>query len=187
MTNFTIESATPVPVLKTERLLLRGAVASDFEDSAAMWGDPEVVRHIGGQTRDRQDAWFTLCRMRGMWDLVGLGNWTVCDRMTGEFYGEIGLADFMRGMTPDISGVPEAGWAYARHAHGRGIATQALQAVLDWSDQTRKSSRIVCIIDEDHIASHRVAAKCGFQFVTNTEYRGSPVQLLERNMTSQSG
>jgi RimJ/RimL family protein N-acetyltransferase len=99
--------AREVPVLKTERLLLRGAEASDFEDSAAMWGDPDVVKFIGGQTRGRQDAWFTLCRMRGMWDVVGYGNWVVCDRSTGQFLGEVGLANFMRGLKPDISDFPK--------------------------------------------------------------------------------
>ncbi len=177
--------AREVPVLKTERLLLRGAEASDFEDSAAMWGDPDVVKFIGGQTRGRQDAWFTLCRMRGMWDVVGYGNWVVCDRSTGQFLGEVGLANFMRGLKPDISDFPEAGWAYTRHAHGKGYATEALQAVLDWADEALKANRIVCIIDPEHIASQRVAEKCGFRFVMMTKYRDSDVQLLERQMPSQ--
>ncbi|MEM5515937.1 GNAT family N-acetyltransferase [Henriciella sp. AS95] len=174
-----------VPILKTDRLLLRGAEASDFEASAAMWGDPAVVKHIGGQTRDRQDAWFTLCRMRGMWDVAGYGNWVVCEKSTGKFLGEVGLANFMRGLKPDISEFPEAGWAYATHAHGKGYATEALQAVLDWSDEALQAARIVCIIDTEHVASRRVAEKCGFRFVMMTEYRGNEVQLFERQMTGQ--
>lgn len=176
-----------VPVLTTERLMLRGAEASDFEMSAAMWGDPDVVRHIGGQTRGPQDAWFTLCRMRGMWDLLGFGNWVVCERDTGEFLGEVGLANFMRGLEPDISHLPEAGWAYATHAHGKGYATEALQAVVDWADRVLRAPRIVCIIAPEHIASQRVAAKCGFRFVHMTKYRDSDVQLLERQMPAQNG
>ena len=179
-------SGVSVPVLKTERLLLRGAEASDFEDSAAMWGDPEVVRHIGGKTRDRQDAWFTLCRMRGMWDMLGYGNWIVCERETGRFLGEIGLANFMRGIEPDISAFPEAGWAYAPHAHGKGYATEALGAVLDWCDAVLKAPQVFCLIDPDHTASQRVAAKNGFRFVQMTTYRDSAIQLLERQMPAQS-
>ena len=174
-----------VPVLTTERLLLRGAEASDFEASAAMWGDPAVVQFIGGQTRDRQDAWFTLCRMRGMWDMLGYGNWVVCNRATGQFLGEIGLANFMRGLEPDISHMPEAGWAYATHAHGQGYATEALQAVLNWADSSLRAPTIACIIDPGHVASQRVAEKCGFRFVQMTSYRDSDVQLFERRLDGQ--
>lgn len=170
----------PVPELVSPRLLLRAATAEDFEASAAMWGDPEVVRFIGGQTRDRQDAWFTLCRMRGMWEISGFGNWVVCDRETGEFLGEVGLANFMRGLEPDISDIPEAGWVYAPYAHGKGYATEALSTVLAWADETLEAPRIACIIDPDNKASRRVAEKCGFDFVTDTTYRDSPVQLFQR-------
>ncbi|WP_233355783.1 GNAT family N-acetyltransferase [Henriciella litoralis] len=169
-------------MLLTKRLHLRGAAASDFEASAAMWQDPEVVRFIGGQTRDHQDAWFTMCRMRGMWDLIGYGNWIVCERGSGQFLGEIGLADFMRGLQPDLSGIPEAGWAFARHAHGQGYATEALKAVLSWADSELKAPKIACIIDHDNAASRAVAEKCGFVWVTDTSYRGSDVQLFERHL-----
>lgn len=173
-------NARPVPLLFTERLMLRGAVAGDFEDSAAMWGDPEVVRHIGGQTRDRQDAWFTLCRMRGMWDICGYGNWTVRERESGDFVGEIGLADFMRGMEPDLSGEPEAGWAYAARAHGKGYATEALKAVLGWADQHLDAAHVSCIIDPGNGASRRVAEKCGFVQIGASTYRGADVNVFRR-------
>ena len=173
-------SGRPVPLLFTSRLMLRGAIAADFEDSAAMWADPDVVRYIGGQTRERQDAWFTLCRMRGMWDICGYGNWIVRERESGAFIGEVGLADFMRGMDPDLSGQPEAGWAYAAHAHGKGYATEALKIVLAWADQHLDAPRVTCIIDPGHTASRRVAEKCGFRLLTASTYRGSAVDVFER-------
>jgi RimJ/RimL family protein N-acetyltransferase len=36
-----------IPALETERLRLRALRGSDFEDCAALYGDPEVVRFIG--------------------------------------------------------------------------------------------------------------------------------------------
>ena len=41
--------AMEVPVIETERLLLRGHRLDDFEALAAMWADPAVVRFIGGK------------------------------------------------------------------------------------------------------------------------------------------
>ena len=34
------------PTIQTERLLMNMHRTTDLEDSAAMWGDPDVTRHI---------------------------------------------------------------------------------------------------------------------------------------------
>lgn len=146
---------------------------------AAMWADPETVRFIGGQTRDAQDAWFALLRNRGLWPLLGYGYWTIRERRTGTHVGEVGFADFMRGMTPDISGRPEAGWVIAQSAWGQGFATEAVKAAHDWLDETLPG-RSTCIIEPDNHVSIRVAEKVGYREIGPTDYRGDPVLLFER-------
>lgn len=37
-----------IPVLETERLILRWMVRGEFGAFAAIWAEPEVVRFIGG-------------------------------------------------------------------------------------------------------------------------------------------
>ena len=41
----------------TERLVLRVPTLDDFEESAAMWSDETVVRHIGGRPFTREESW----------------------------------------------------------------------------------------------------------------------------------
>lgn len=144
-----------------------------------MWADADVVRHIGGQVRDAQDAWFALLRNRGLWDILGYGYWIVQERRTETFIGEVGFADFKRNLTPDISGRPEAGWVFARSAWGKGYATEATQAAHDWLDHS-VPGRSTCIIDPDNAASIRVATKLGYREIGPTDYRGDPVLLFER-------
>ena len=146
---------------------------------AAMWADRETVRFIGGQTRDAQDAWFAHLRNRGLWPLLGYGYWIVRERRTDAFVGEVGFADFMRGMTPDLSGRPEAGWVLAHAAWGKGYATEAVQAAHDWLDE-ELPGRTTCIIEPDNHATLRVAEKVGYQELGPTDYRGDPVILFER-------
>lgn len=146
---------------------------------AAMWADPDVVRHIGGQTRSAQDAWFAHLRNRGLWDILGYGYWIVRERKTNLFVGEVGFADFMRGMTPDISGQPEAGWALSASAWGKGYASEATKAAHDWLDYTLPG-RSTCIIDTDNAASIRVAEKLGYCEIGPSDYRGAPVLVYER-------
>lgn len=167
------------PLIETDNLILRPHQASDHSDAAMMWNDPEVVRHIGGATRSAQDVWFAMTRVRGMWPMMGYGYWVVTDRETGTFLGEAGFADFKRGIEPDISALPEAGWAFAQHAWGRGVATEAVRAIHDWLDaELRQPS--VCIIDEGNLASQKVAGKFGYTFWCTSSLRGAPINLFRR-------
>jgi RimJ/RimL family protein N-acetyltransferase len=57
-----------IPVLETPRLRLRGYALEDFEAYAAMWGDPEVTRHIGdGSPKSKEESWTSLLRAVGHW------------------------------------------------------------------------------------------------------------------------
>lgn len=167
------------PTLSTDRLVLRPFEDADFPHAAAMWGDEDVVRFIGGKTRTRQDVWFASVRGRGMWDVKGYGNWTVIDRETGTFLGEVGFADFMRGIDPDLSQWPEAGWAFSRASWGRGIGSEAVGLAHDWLDRNRPGPS-VCIIDEDHKASRRVAEKCGYEYWQMALLGDHPVMVFRR-------
>jgi RimJ/RimL family protein N-acetyltransferase len=169
-----------VPVLETERLRLRGHRPDDFADDCAMWSAPEVVRHIGGQPSSPEVVWSRMIRYAGLWAWLGFGYWVLEDRATGRFVGEAGFADFRREMTPSIEGLPEIGWALAPWAHGRGLATEAVRAIVDWGDEHFGERPTVCIIDPDNRASIRIAEKCGYREREPASYRGETVLLLQR-------
>ncbi len=170
-----------VPVLETERLILRGHGPGDLAACAAMWADPIVVRHIGGRPFTREEVWSRLLRYAGHWEWLGYGYWAIEDRATGEFVGELGFADFHRDMTPSVEGIPEAGWVLAAKFHGRGYATEALQTVHTWGEANLVSTRTACIIDPANAASIRVANKCGYIENGLASYRGEPALLYFRS------
>jgi RimJ/RimL family protein N-acetyltransferase len=164
--------------IDTARLTLRVHARGDFEDSAAMWGDPEVTRHIGGRPFTREEAWARLLRYVGHWAVMEYGYFVARDRATGRFVGEVGLADFKRVMEPPLGDTPEMGWALATWAHGRGLATEAVQGVLDWLARTRGAVETACIIDVGNAASLRVAAKCGYAPAGTATYKGEPLLVF---------
>lgn len=172
--------ALHVPVLTTPRLVMRGHTAADLTATAAMWADPLVARHISGMPSTREESWARLLRYAGLWTLLGFGYWLVEDRSTGQFIGEVGLANFHRDLEPALGDGPEAGWVLHPAAHGRGLATEALQAALAWADAQLPARRSVCIIAPENAASLRVAQKCGYVAYTRTTYKGAPTLLLER-------
>jgi RimJ/RimL family protein N-acetyltransferase len=170
----------PAPVLQTERLVLRAHTLADYEESAAMWADPEVTRHIGGRPSTAEEAWSRLLRYAGLWALLGFGYWVARERETGRFVGEVGFADFRRELTPSLEGAPEAGWALAPWAQGRGFATEAVRAALAWGDAHLAAERTVCMIHPENVPSIRVAEKCGFRRIASSTYKGDPALLFER-------
>ncbi|MCY1023444.1 GNAT family N-acetyltransferase [Pyxidicoccus sp. MSG2] len=172
--------ATVIPAVDTERLTLRGHRLEDFEESFALWRNPEVTRYIGGKPSTSEECWARLLRYVGHWDVMGYGFWVVREKGTGRFIGEVGLADFRRDIQPSFEGAKEAGWALVPEAHGKGYATEAMRAVLAWAEGRFGPERIVCIIDLGNTASTRVASKCGFREFARATYKGEPTQVFER-------
>jgi RimJ/RimL family protein N-acetyltransferase len=116
----------------------------------------------------------------GHWAVMGFGYWAVEEKSSGQFIGEVGFADFKRGIEPSIKGLPELGWALASHVYGQGFATEALQAAIAWGDARLSSGKTVCIIDPSNLASIRVAEKCGYCEIMRTTYNGAPTVIFTR-------
>ncbi len=132
-----------------------------------------------GKPRSRQDAWFALLRGAGKWTLKGYGYWVVTDRQTGRFLGETGFAGFQRRLDTDLISGPEAGWAFAPEAWGRGIAAEAVLAAHQWLDQSRAQASF-CVIEPGNLASIRVAGKAGYRWAGKTLRAGAEVSAYSR-------
>jgi len=169
-----------VPSLVAERLVLSRHTLDDFEACAAMWGNPAVTRHIGGQPSSREDVWSRLLRYAGHWSLMGFGYWAIREKSSGRFAGEIGFADFKRDIQPSFGGAPEIGWALAPWAQGKGFATEAVRAAIAWGDAKFERARTVCLIAPDNLPSLRVAEKTGYREFVRTTYKTKPTILFER-------
>jgi hypothetical protein len=102
-------SATEIPVIETNRLILRGHRLDDFSDCVAMWSDPIVTRFIGGKPFSEEETWARLLRYAGHWSMMDFGYWAIEEKDTHSFVGESGFADFKRDIEPSIKGMPELG------------------------------------------------------------------------------
>jgi RimJ/RimL family protein N-acetyltransferase len=166
-------------VLETSRLVLRRHTVHDLARCAALWSDPEVTRYITARPFTREETWARLLRYVGHWEALGYGFWAVEEKATGAFAGELGFADFKREIDPPITD-PEAGWAFLPRFHGRGYATEALQAALSWGDTHLHAPRTVCLIHPENTPSFRVAEKCGFHEYRRVVYKDHLAALLGR-------
>jgi RimJ/RimL family protein N-acetyltransferase len=169
-----------IPTIETERLVLRPPVLADLPSSLSLWSDPEVVRFIGGVPATEEDVWGRLQRYVGHWHLLGFGMFVVCDK-AGNYLGEIGFLDARRGMEPKLD-APEVGWVLRPSAHGQGIASEAVRALLAWGEvNIPVAQSFMCIIDPGNAPSIRVAEKMGFREIARTTYKNSPTIVFRRS------
>ena len=167
------------PTLTTDRLIITPMTMEHWEAYAAAWADPRMTEFIGGKPRTRTESWSKFLAASALWHHMGYGYWTFLDREAGEFVGNGGLSWFERGIA-GLEGVPEAGWAFVPAAWGKGLATEAISAVLAWADAELNAPEIRCIIDKGNAASMRVAEKLGFHFMQTTEESIGTVSLYAR-------
>lgn len=169
-----------IPVIQTPRLTLRGHRIGDFQECAAMWSDPIVTKYTIGSPSPANRTWGRMMTYVGHWELLGFGYWAIEENISKKFIGELGFADFKRDISPSIEGVPEIGWAFAAHCHGKGYATEALKAALVWGDQNLNTPRTVCLIHGENTASFRLAEKSGYRRYAETIYNEQSNLLYER-------
>jgi RimJ/RimL family protein N-acetyltransferase len=167
-------------LIQTPRLLLRPHGVADFEAWAVMFQDESLFRFIGAPRFSQEDAWNRLLRYAGHWSLLGFGLFAVFDRQTREFRGEVGFADFHRGLGPGFDDSPEAAWIMTAGAQGRGLAHEAVAAAHAWLDEAQGFPRTVCIIHPDNAPSIRLAQKLGYAAYAEGRYRDAPCILHER-------
>lgn len=156
-----------MPVLLTERLILRPPEAGDFEPWAAVMADEAAARYIGGPL-GRGQAWRSLCVMAGSWALYGIGNFSVLEKSTGRWVGRAGP------WRPDPWPGPEVGWVFSREVWGRGYATEAARATVGWVAAERGWTHMVHVIHPDNAASMAVAGRLG-----SVELEGADVSMFD--------
>ena len=172
-----------IPILETPRLKMRAHRREDFPAVAAMWGDLEVARHISGKPSTGEESWARLLRYAGLWNLLGFGYWAVEEKASGRFVGDVGFGMFAREIEPDYGDAPEAGWVLAPWCHGKGYATEAVQAALAWGDRHLPGRETVCITAPENVPSNRVAEKCGYVKYAEGTYKTWPTWFYRREAT----
>src|SRR5262249_58833413 len=119
----------------------------------ALSEDPEVTRFV-----DALDARAAEERLRANereWRDRGHGMFALLDRRDGRFLGRAGLKYW-----PQFDET-EVGWVLRRDVWGRGYASEAAGAILDWGFAVVAATYFTAMIDPDNDRSIRVARRLG--------------------------
>lgn len=167
--------------LETGNLFLRQFGQTDLDDYAAMCADPEVMRFLGGKVMTRAEAWTSMARILGHWQLRGYGMWALEERATGTFVGRAGFIE------PEGWPGFEIGWALTRSSWGRGYATEAALRALRYGFEQLGRDHVISLIDPRNVRSIAVAERLGERFERTIEFFGAQVDVygIERNAWEQ--
>ena len=141
--------------LETERLKLRMWRESDLDDYAGLSADPAVMQYLGGRVFSRADAWRSMAFFMGHWEIRGYGHWAVEEKSTGRMIGRIGF------LNPEGWPGFEIGWTLARHAWGKGYATEGARRALAYAFNELDRRHVISLIHPGNAPSMRVAERLG--------------------------
>ena len=152
-------SAAPLPH-ETARTRLRALREGDLVDFQAYRGDPAVQRWQGWQPEDDAAALAFLRDMAaatfgrpGRWHQLG-----IADRGSDRLIGDIGVQLHGQGGV-----LAELGFTLAPAAQGRGLATEAVAALITLLLRHTAVQRIVAVADTRNAASLRLLQRLGLR------------------------
>ncbi len=165
--------ASSAPEIETARLRLYPPRLEDLEARLAMERDSEVMSFIRPVPEDAAAHRIDI-RDRILGPPPPRGALWHVEKLAAP--GCIGWC----GLFPlEDSGFIEIGYRYARAAWGRGLATEAAAAALDYGFQVLELDLIVAVSHPDNAASHRVLQNIGLRRAGTARHYGHELPFFE--------
>ncbi|KTC80107.1 MULTISPECIES: GNAT family N-acetyltransferase [Legionella] len=143
--------------IETPRMLLRLIKDEDLDQVAQLHADREVRKFFPDGTQDREQTKRRITQIMSLYGDKGLPGFVIFNKVTHEFIGRCGFG-------PIETGEIEVGYLIVRKFWGMGYASEALEALLEWSKININSDYIIAFAPLKHSASHRVMEKCGMEY-----------------------
>lgn len=134
----------------TDRLLLRPFVDDDKPAIIEMRTDSDIGRYLGGPSGDEIVAQVNASTVGVQW-----GVFCSVDRATGEVVGSVSL-DRHRGELEVSYELLPAHW-------GRGLATEAVTAVIGWAAEHTDDVTVIAVTQTANASSVALLERLGFQ------------------------
>ena len=161
-------------IIETNRLLLRTFAEDDAALIYELNLDPEVIRYTHDPIKDLAHASEILEKVIiPQYALYNHGRWAVHVKTTLEFLGWCGLK--YRAELNEI----DLGYRFKKEGWGKGYATEAAYASIQYGFEKIGLQRIVARAEIDNIGSWKVLEKCGMTYIGDEEVDGYPVKTYE--------
>lgn len=147
--------------LETTRLTLRPFVDDDFDAMHAMRSSSEVVRYLYEETFSPEQTRELLTKKMAGFAWSREDDWlsvAVVERSSGLTVGDLALH-----WVSERDRTVEVGFVFDPRHQGKGFATEAARAVVDWAFTTAGMHRVIGRTEARNVASSRVLEKLGMR------------------------
>ncbi|MEL6665373.1 MAG: GNAT family N-acetyltransferase [Pseudomonadota bacterium] len=166
-----------IPVLETDRLVLRAFREETDFDAYAEFYESDVTRYYGGPLT-REQSWRTIASMMGHWVLRGYGPWAIEEKATGDFCGIVGLYN------PEGWPEREITWAIIESKQRRGFAKEAAERAKAYAVDQLGWTTIASCIAVDNVGSIKLAEKMGATLHDRLQHVHHGEMLIYRHVIS---
>jgi RimJ/RimL family protein N-acetyltransferase len=166
-----------VPILTTERLVLREMTDDDLDNIATLLGDEDVMAYYPRpKTREEAQRWIRWNTR--LYNEHGFGLWVMTLR-DGTFVGECGLTIQV------VDGVEEVEIGYhVLPAHQRrGYAIEAAAACRDVACERFAVDRLIAVINPENEPSRAVAERIGLRPEKHAQMYGEDRLIYASNVS----
>ena len=149
-----------LPIIETERLLLRKITFNDADDIYEYTSDQLVSQYVTWDHHETiMDTKGFIHFVNQQYTLKKLAPWGIEYKDNGKLIGTI---DFVSWQPKHFNA--EIGYAIARPYWGQGMTTEATKALIDFGFTKMNVVRIQARCMIENIGSQRVMEKCGMSF-----------------------
>jgi ribosomal-protein-alanine N-acetyltransferase len=158
----------PIPTLHTDHLILRPILPSDAIILHRIYNTEGVLQYFPNSSPPPlEKVERFVARQQEHWDKYGYGNWAITTHDNDEIIGWAGLQ-----FLPETDET-EVGYLLDRAQWGKGYATEAARASLEFGFNHFDFPEIIALVEPENVASLKVAAKCGLVAVERKVYWGA--------------
>nr|WP_095970693.1 GNAT family protein [Rhodococcus erythropolis] len=156
-------TATAPEVIPTDRLVLRTYRPGDHRDLLVFHGRSDVCRYLFNEPWDLAAAREAVQTRISRRDLAA-GALALAVEYDGQVVGSVSawLVDEPE-RTAETERTAELGWAFSPEFGGRGFATEAVTALLDYVFATPRLHRVIAQMDSRNESSARLAQRIGMR------------------------
>lgn len=152
------------PTLTTDRLILRPFSMKDADAAYEIFEEhPDVWRYDPGFQRTREQRDRIIDRYAEYNDEGGCGTLAVTLRADGTLIGYVGLQLYVLPRVPLATPEVELYYKFGRAYWGKGYATEACQAMLDFAFTRMRLARIVTVASRLNQESIRLMQRLGMK------------------------
>lgn len=147
--------------LETARLRLEPWDDSHYAGLRVMDSDAVVMRYISnGIVKTPDETRESIRRVSARWEKYGFSWWVIKEKSTGAIVGAACLQHLA-----NVDGAPlEIGWRLIPEHNGKGYATEAAQAIIDFAAERVGATYLVAVADPENIPSQRVMQRLGMKY-----------------------